>query len=197
MILGPAEQPISDPVAKFGGEPVWLAEPTWPLDPGSGEPLVFIGQFPVPGQELRLAYLFLDEEDIVMGGTDPERGDAVLLVQPDGRIPSFAVIGPPGTRGRTLWRWGPDDAEIPVEWRIDLQPVPPLLGAEEPRDHLGGAARYPNECARVGSPWQFLFRISDAGEGEDDPYFLNFGYGFGFAFVSPDRREGRFYWECS
>ncbi|WP_371501966.1 hypothetical protein OG871_33550 [Kitasatospora sp. NBC_00374] len=221
MILTAAEQPIAEPVAKFGGQPVWLSEPAWPVDPTSGEPLVFIGQFPIPGPELRLAYLFLHEEGVIMGGVHPEAGDAVLLVQPDGRIPHFAVIGPPGTRGRTLWRWGPDDTEIPVEWRVDLQPVPPeidrsidemaayqrgmrgdgpdveLPGGEDLHDYLGGTACYPNDEARVDSPWRFLFKISDAGEGEDDPYFLNFGYGYGFAFVSPDHREGRFFWECS
>ncbi|MFJ8475966.1 hypothetical protein [Kitasatospora sp. NPDC094011] len=221
MILSAAAQPIADPVAKFGGEPVWLAEPTWPVHPRSGEPLVFIGQFPVPGPELRLAYLFLHEDQIVMGGIDPEDGEAVLLVQPDGRIPLFAAIGPPGTRGRTLWRWGPGDTEIPVEWRVDLQPVPHDVDrtideeaayqrgmrgdgpdiddcdGEELHDYYGGTATYPNHEARVDVPWHFLFKISDAGEGEDDPYFLNFGYGYGYAFVSPDHREGRFFWECS
>ncbi|MEV1008562.1 hypothetical protein [Streptomyces sp. NPDC049881] len=104
IALRAPERPVTAPVAKLGGEPVWLSEPTWPLDPRTGAPLVFIGQFPVPGDALRLACLFLHEEDIIMGGLDPEAGDGVLLVQPGGRIPPFAVIGPPGTHGRTLWR---------------------------------------------------------------------------------------------
>ncbi|MCX5399211.1 hypothetical protein [Streptomyces sp. NBC_00102] len=219
--LEAAEMPVAEPVAKFGGDPVWLSAPAWPVDPHSGVPLVFVGQFPVPGDELRLAYLFLGEEDMIMGGLGPEDGDGVLLVQPGGRIPSFAAIGPPGTRGRTLWRWGPDDAEIPVEWRVHLRPVEPEVdrsidaqaawergmrgegpavaqpGGEDLHDYVGGTACYPNHEARVDAPWQFLFKLSDAGEAEDDPYFLNFGYGYGFAFVSPDHREGRFYWECS
>ncbi|MFC8717895.1 hypothetical protein [Kitasatospora sp. NPDC057198] len=221
MILTAAEQPIVTPVAKFGGEPVWLSEPAWPVHPTSGEPLVFIGQFPVPGPQLRLAYLFLHEEGMIMGGLGAEDGDAVLLVQPDGRVPPFAAIGPPGTQGRTLWRWSPDETEIPVEWHVDLQPVPPeidrsidekaawqrgmrgegpateLPDGEDLHDYLGGAACYPNIDARVDAPWQFLFKISDGGESPDDPYFLNFGYGYGYGFVSPDHREGRFFHECS
>ncbi|MEV7597263.1 hypothetical protein AB0O91_07695 [Kitasatospora sp. NPDC089797] len=221
LVLRAPERPVADPVAKLGGDPVWLSEPAWPVHPQTGVPLVFIGQFPVPGDELRMAYLFLDEEDLIMGGLDPEAGDGVLLLQPDGRVPDFAVIGPPGTRGRTLWRWGPDEAEVPVEWLVDLQPVSPavdrsideqaawersmrgegpdveLPGGEDLHDYFGGSACYPNCYARVGSPWQFLFKISDAGEREDDPYFLNFGHGQGFAFVSPDHREGRFFWENS
>ncbi|MFJ1756093.1 hypothetical protein [Kitasatospora sp. NPDC088134] len=200
LVPAAAGRPVTAPVAKLGGQPVWLEEPAWPLEPASGRPLVFVGQFPVPGDTLRLAYLFLDEEDLVMGGAaDPESGEAVLLVQPGGRVPSFAVVGPPGTRGRTLWRLGPDDTEIPVEWRLDLPPVPPDdedPDGEDPDDRLGGTARYPHRCARVDAPWRFLFVLRDRPDGgEDDPYFLNFGYGRGWGFVSPDHREGRFYWE--
>ncbi|MFF4816335.1 hypothetical protein ACFY2K_17280 [Kitasatospora sp. NPDC001309] len=216
----PAERPITEPVAKLGGEPCWLAEPTWPLAPGTGEPLVFIGQFPVPGDELRLAYLFLEEDALIMGGQDPEHGDGVLLVQPGGRIPSFAVIGPPGTRGRTLWRDDPDtDRTVPVEFHLDLLPLSAELdrsmdqraafqrylrheGPEAPvpdgdhvRDHLGGLPSFPNGRARVPAPWQFLFALSDAPD-DGDPYFLNFGYGVGSGFLSPDGLEGRFSWEA-
>ncbi len=62
-----------------------------------------------------------------MGGDAVEDGEAVVLVQPGGRIPSFASIGSPSTQGRTLWRWGPDETEVPVEWLIDLMPMPPEL----------------------------------------------------------------------
>ncbi|MEU1288944.1 hypothetical protein [Kitasatospora sp. NPDC005856] len=188
----PAERPITAPVPKLGGEPCWLAEPTWPLDPSTGEPLVFIGQFPVPGEPGRLAYLFLDEEGEIMGGLDPERGDGLLLVQPGGRIPPFAVIGPPGTRGRTLWRCEPDGERTPVEYHLD---VVPLSDDDHVRDHLGGEPSYPNGRARVPAPWQYLFGLSDAPD-DSDPYFLNFGYGKGFGFLSPDGLEGRFFWEA-
>ncbi|MDT0267265.1 hypothetical protein RM844_13315 [Streptomyces sp. DSM 44915] len=222
LVLRAPERPITDPVAKLGGDPVWLSEPTWPVDPCTKEPLVFIGQFPVPGDELRLAYLFLYEEGMIMGGLGPEDGDGVLLIQPGGRIPSSAEIGPPGTRGRTLWRYGPDwHSEIPVEWHLDLEPVSPevdrsideqaawersmrgegpdveLPDGPELNDYLGGIACYPNLRAGIDAPWQFLFKIRDSCDGGDDPYFLNFGYGYGFGFVSPDHREGRFYWERS
>ena len=29
-----------------------------------------------------------------------------------------------------------------------------------------------------------------------DAFALNFGGGTGYAFLSPDEREGRFYWDC-
>ncbi|PKT70951.1 hypothetical protein CW362_21740 [Streptomyces populi] len=217
-------EPVTEPVTKFGGRPVWLEEPTWPLDPSTGEPLVFIGQFRVPGEELRLAYLFLAEDDRVMG-MDPTSGEAVVLVQPGGRVPSFAVIGPPGTQGRSLWRWGADETEIPVELSVDLTPMPPELDAEanhhaawwrymrhegpevrlpsgdEPEDFMGGTAVLPNGRAWgvEDDSWQFLCQFADRGEETDsgDPFFLNFGYGSGFVFMSSDHREGRFLGDCT
>ncbi|MFJ4184849.1 hypothetical protein [Kitasatospora sp. NPDC089509] len=214
----PAERPISEPVPKLGGEPCWLAEPAWPLSPDTGEPLVFIGQFPVPGAELRLAYLFLEEDDQIMGGLDPEAGDGVLLVQPGGRIPAAAVIGPPGTRGRTLWRCAPrSDDTVPVEFHLDLLPLSaeldrsmderaahqryrrdgspeaPFPDGDRGPDHLGGLPSFPNDRAKVPAPWQYLFSLRDAPD-DGDPYFLNFGYGVGTGFLSPDGLEGRFCW---
>ncbi|MER5415426.1 hypothetical protein [Streptomyces virginiae] len=192
------------------------------MHPRSGEPLVFIGQFRVPGDEVRLAYLFLHEEGMDMAGTAPEDGEAVVLVQPGGRTPSFASVGAPGTRGRTLWRWGPDEEEVPVEWLTDLAPIPPELDeaatqaaafarylrgegpdvevpdGQWPEDFLGGEALYPNHQAFGIDPgWLFLCQFQDRGEAEDDPFFLNFGYGSGFLFLSSDHLEGRFMWDCS
>ncbi|MGY4393992.1 hypothetical protein [Streptomyces sp. TE12347] len=222
MSFRAAREPVTEPVSKFGGQPVWLDGPAWPVHPRSGEPLVFIGQFRVPGDEVRLAYLFLHEEGMDMAGTAPEDGEAVVLVQPGGRTPSFASVGAPGTRGRTLWRWGPDEEEVPVEWLTDLTPIPPELDeaanqaaafarylrgegpdvevpdGQWPEDFLGGEALYPNHQAFGVDPgWLFLCQFQDRGEAKDDPFFLNFGYGSGFLFLSSDHLEGRFMWDCS
>lgn len=46
----------------------------------------------------------------------------------------------------------------------------------------------------VDDPWRFLCQLADRGEeaDSDDSFFLNFGYGSGFIFISSDHREGRF-----
>ncbi|WP_372346221.1 hypothetical protein [Streptomyces sp. KL116D] len=175
-------------MSKFGGQPVWLDGPAWPVHPRTREPLVFVGQFRVPGNEVRLAYLFLHEEGLDMGGDAVEDGEAVVLVQPGGRIPSFASIGSPSTQGRTLWRWGPDETEVPVEWLIDLMPMPPeldkaanhaaawsrwlrsegpeveSLDEEQPTDFLGGEAHYPNgRAVGIDSSWLFLCQFAQTG----------------------------------
>ena len=47
--LGPVAS-TRGPAAKFGGQPDWLSEPEWPLDP-DGDPMVFVAQFPLLGSE--------------------------------------------------------------------------------------------------------------------------------------------------
>ncbi|MDI9889288.1 hypothetical protein QMZ92_34445 [Streptomyces sp. HNM0645] len=204
MTFHAVEEPITEPVAKLGGDPVWLDEPCWPVHPGTREPLDFIGQFPVPtepGEERRMAYLFLSYNDYETGGMDPEDGEAVMLVQPGGRIPAFAIIGPAGTKGRSLWRFGPDEEQVPVQFRIDMTAVPEKVereleehGTVDVRDYVGGKPSYP-DWAGVEAPWRFFFRLG--GMESDGPYFLNFAYGAGFAYLSPDRLEGRFSWEAA
>ena len=60
--------PITEPVTKFGGQPVWLDEPRWPLSRMYGTPMQFICQIaldPAIFGELptRMAYLFLTDWD--------------------------------------------------------------------------------------------------------------------------------------
>ncbi|WP_139238041.1 hypothetical protein [Streptomyces pini] len=159
--LQPAEEPLTEAVAKLGSAPAWLDEPRWPAYPRTGEPLDFVGQFPVPaepGEERRRAYLLLSCDDYETGGLDAEGGEAVLLVQPGGRSPDFAVIGPPGTTGRALWRFGPDEELAPVGFRIALRPGPGEVergpekyGTAGSGDYLGGRPAHPDR-AGVGSP---------------------------------------------
>ncbi|MGP4048376.1 hypothetical protein [Streptomyces sp. 2A115] len=125
MAFHAVEEPITEPIAKLGGDPVWLGEPCWPVHPSTGEPLDFIGQFPVPedpGEERHMGYLFLSYNDYETGGMDPEDGEAVLLVQPGGRIPAFATIGPAGTKGRTSGGSDPTRSKCPCSSGSARQP---------------------------------------------------------------------------
>ncbi|MCF2527073.1 hypothetical protein [Yinghuangia soli] len=218
MTLYAPGQPVTEPVAKLGGSPVWLTEPAWPVSPTSGEPLMFIGQFPVPvaaGEVARLAYLFLEEDSLFMGGLDgpdEEPGDAALIVQPGGRVRPGVRIGPPGITGPTLWTDAVE--QVPVEWLVDLAPFDPRteeaieqyvgwsngergepdVWSDDPRDWLAGRPLYPN-FAVVGRPWRFFFQLHDLEGTLDDPYFLNFGGGTGHAYLSTDGLEGIFVWQ--
>jgi hypothetical protein len=68
-------------------------------------------------------------------------------------------------------------------------------GLLRPEEFLGGTAVLPNGHVRGldDDSWLFLCQFPDRGEEPGDgPFFLNFGYGSGFIFISPDHREGRF-----
>jgi len=156
----------------------------------------------------------------------PTAGENALLVQPGGRIPSFVATTNSATgpslwrRGRT---W---DDKVDVELAVDLvvpDPVaeaaldeeiawqeaeragempdlPESCDADVPAltSYVGGKARlWQGDFEGIPVGWRFHFQL-DGGEGHDpdDPYVLNFGGGSGYAFLAPDLREGRFFWDC-
>jgi hypothetical protein len=163
------------------GEPAWLDAPQWPLSSGDGEPMTFLAQFRVPGESVT-TYLFMD-----LRGTRSwlsEGGQNALILQPSGRIPSFLTTVPlitgPVLRdaaGRTVCH----------EARL----TPSTLDASSAQ-HMGG---HPNWLQSDEAPqgWTFLLQL-DASQLPDAK--VDFGdAGIGYAFVSPDRREGRFLWQ--
>ena len=219
----PSPSPITTPETKLGGQPVWLAEPAWPLDRESGEPMRFIGQFRIPGETVRLAYLFITDEDGDATTAEPFGGRNALIIQPDGALPDGLRVSAAAT-GPTLCRRGKKWAEyIPVELagrEVEIEPaqeaaldaniayddafrrgVPGELpeSTEYPTSFIGGRAHYPQAHLPlpVDASWDFFLQLED-GEGWDgEPYALNFGGGYGFLFLSADDRRGAFFWDCS
>jgi hypothetical protein len=218
----PAPAPISEPRAKLGGQPVWLSAPTWPVSASLGEPMRFVGQFPIPGSGGRIAYLFItDDPDATAPTDDPDGGENALLVQPDGRIPDFLTVTDDAT-GPSLWRRGADwDDHVPVELHVDIAELDPAeeqalnaeIAAQEaeiagialdipdtdvlsPRSYVGGKPCFWQPHIVLGPPWRFFFQLDGAEGWDGDPYALNFGGGTGYAYLSADGLEGRFYWDC-
>ena len=84
--LQPTIMPIDRPITKFGGQPVWIGSPTWPL--GSDRaPMTFMAQFSLPGVD-GMAYLFIDPSEETW--ESPYDGSA-LLMQP-GPVPDRHVV---------------------------------------------------------------------------------------------------------
>jgi hypothetical protein len=228
MQLRTVSVPIHAPVAKLGGQPVWLETPTWPLSRVLNTPMMFVGQFPVPGDPRRLAYLFVTDDDDGTAETfAPEAGENALLVQPGGRIPPFVAVTETAT-GPCLWRRGVTwNDKVPVELAVELTRLDPaaeaVLDAEvarqegeragvildlpdpdevqadplPPYSYVGGKIHMWQASLEVDAGWRFFFQL-DGGErqGPDGLYAPNFGGGSGYGFLSPDRREGRFFWDC-
>jgi hypothetical protein len=84
--LQPTMMPIDRPITKFGGQPVWIGSPTWPLG-SDREPMTFMAQFSVPGVD-GMAYLFIDPSEEEWAS--PYDGSA-LLMQP-GPVPDRHVV---------------------------------------------------------------------------------------------------------
>ncbi|OJJ20920.1 hypothetical protein BKI52_10085 [marine bacterium AO1-C] len=67
--LKESTKPITEPITKFGGQPVWINTPQWPIDPYPTEQvkMLFIGQIALnpavfSGSEGMMAYIFFAEE---------------------------------------------------------------------------------------------------------------------------------------
>jgi hypothetical protein len=223
MSFRPSVAPIGGPVAKLGGDPIWLDEPFWPISSSLGTPMTFVGQFPLPGPLPRMGYLFITQDDDCTALTfEPDAGENALIVQPDGRRPSF-LTGTPAATGPTLWRRGAQwTNRIPVELHIDLNPATDaaksdfqrqvahqdaerhgvILDDSEPdgsvcRSYLGGSPLcwQPTGIA-IEAGWKFFFQLDGSEGWGDDLYALNFGGGTGYAYLSGDELEGRFRWDC-
>jgi len=58
--------PITEPISKFGGQPVWINTPHWPIDPATGKQMTFLSQIVLtpelfPDSQGIIAYIFFGE----------------------------------------------------------------------------------------------------------------------------------------
>ncbi|CAM3344295.1 hypothetical protein [Stackebrandtia soli] len=174
-----AEEPITAATTKIGGQPNWVDTPQWPTSKESGELMEFIGQFRLPSDETRMAYLFMTGEGNPTSW-ESEAGENALIVQgPGSRLPAFLTVTD-DAKGPTV---GPD-----VTVRLSEQPDSHGL------NYMGGRPAWIQSDETPGDDWIFLFQLADG----DTGYSVNFGdAGIGYGFVKSDLSEGRFLWQCS
>jgi len=125
-----ADAPITEPVTKFGGQPVWLGEPQWPLSRDYDIPMQFVCQIALPPDLFgditpRMAYLFMtdwDGEGPFPETFDPDGGENAVILQPGDRWggPSLPLREGP-TLYRRTWREGKRQ-HTPVECTVELKP---------------------------------------------------------------------------
>lgn len=63
----PAEKPITEPITKFGGQPVWINQPQWPISRSTSLPMMFICQIALSPEifgniEGQMAYIFIIDQ---------------------------------------------------------------------------------------------------------------------------------------
>lgn len=223
IVYREVESPITDLVTKFGGQPVWLCEPRWPLSRQYGMPMQFVCQIALPDDlfgdvESRMAYLFVtDDHDggYVAETWDPDAGENALILQPGGAWEGNTL---PLREGPSLYRrawngtaWERRPSEFAVELHSGDDPPVGTWGdvAQDDaaawdaymdalfEDKIGGTP-----VPTINEPrfpdvaeWRLLLQLNTKANEVEDPYFLNFASdGVGYAFVSKDGRLGRFMW---
>lgn len=81
-------EPITEPITKFGGQPVWLEEPRWAVCPGNGKKIPFLCQIELVGElfgkiQPKVAYVFHGGNP---DGSEPgwltDHGDTAIVLQP-------------------------------------------------------------------------------------------------------------------
>lgn len=99
--------PIAELVTKFGGQPVWLDAPRWPLSGEDGAPMRFIAQVALDPRLFgtlgaRMAYVFLAQDDPTLFADGKYAGvDGALVLQPGGATDYPHVLA---ERGPALYR---------------------------------------------------------------------------------------------
>ncbi|MER5355806.1 hypothetical protein ABT093_36480 [Kitasatospora sp. NPDC002551] len=190
----PVDRPVVTPTTKFGGQPVWVTDPQWPVSAAWDRPMRFVAQIEldaVLGSAGRgkVAYVFVThadhgedffDPDII----DPAGGENAVIVQPGGE---YAGRLRPLATGPGLY--APDGSA--VEYALDLCPVDEGHGRDLERfdgDKIGGAPVFvQGDQWPDGGPWQLLLQL--------DPNWVPFHLVLGaaprlFAFVSGDGARG-------
>lgn len=200
----PAPEPITTPVTKFGGQPVWLEEPAWPVSAAWEKPMRFVCQIAL--DQGRLAYVFLthpDHDDPDFFDPDvmfPDGGENAVITQPGGHYEGPVSIS---ATGPTLYLEDGSPAEFTVDLEAADEPdfLPQTryieLSEEEQSRYynavsdnkIGGApAFFQGDDWPDDGPWQLLLQLDPI----DLPCHLNLGAGpLVFAFISQDGRRGR------
>ncbi|MBA3424019.1 MAG: DUF1963 domain-containing protein [Rubrobacter sp.] len=216
-----ADAPITEPVTKFGGQPVWLKEPEWPLSRELGEQMQFICQITLDPELLgvtpgRMAYLFVtgEEERGFMTATwDPDGGENAVIVQP-GDANGAEIV--PEAEGPSLYMLvnGRDwqEGAAPCEYAVDLEPGEDTEYVDEDERSQWSEEDYDSYCDALdgnkvggtpvfiqsdefpeGGPWRLLLQLDSM----EVPFHVNFGdAGMGYAYISEDGESGKFLWQC-
>lgn len=203
----PVDQPIKDPVTKFGGQPNWITKPEWPLSRSTGQPMCFIGQIEIPDSvnsgEQKMAYIFMTDDADVDGTWDPELGENAVILQPapfepsvetqaitDGPTVMTAQDSPPGFFGK-LRGEKPKRINVPIEYEVEL--TPHTFDEEDLQSRVAGEPLWLqyDETPDEGN-WSFLAQIDSV-----VPFYVNFGdCGVAYVLVREDGQHARFIWQC-
>ncbi len=220
------DAPITEPVTKLGGQPVWLGEPQWPLGRELGRQMRFICQVALDPELLgvpsgKMAYLFMTgggEGEYVDGTWEPEGGENAVIVQPSTRTAYGAKIeATPSATGPTLYRFargihGGTMVPVSCEYAVTLTPGEEPNPSDDAEQTAWSDEQFDAHCDslahnKIGCERCFVqgdeypeggsWKLFLQLEVMEVPVFVTFGdAGVGYAFVSGNGEKGRFLWPC-
>ncbi|MDB6027593.1 MAG: hypothetical protein JWM68_3816 [Verrucomicrobiales bacterium] len=217
-----AKAPITSLVTKFGGQPVWLETPEWPVSKTTRQPMRFVCQIALSQVEAlksgpaNMAYVFITDDDgsATAETWKHEGGENAVILQTGSR--PFSTAGTPV--GPTLERWC-DAGRLSIfqkltggkseKVRRECEFAVGLIAREDPVDFdnlseadteaglgskLGGTPRFIQDSEYPDDgPWQLLAQIDSC----KVPFEINFGdAGVGYVFLSEDGKSAKFLWQC-
>lgn len=211
LAFKPARSPIKDRITKFGGQPVWITEPMWPVSRSTGLLMRFICQVSLP-PELRhgsqeMAYIFMTDIDVFVEGTwlavggenavilQPGPFEGIVETTPAKKGPTLQVRQPPrrGILAAILGNKKPRfvDAELSVT-QIEVNGQDKSNSCHS---RLGGRPVWlQNDDTPTDGSWDLIIQIDSCEKAFD----VNFGdAGIGYAFIRRDGGAGRFLWQCA
>lgn len=215
------DSPITEPVTKFGGQPVWIDEPAWPLSRETGNQMRFIGQIELREEHglhttAKMAYLFMTEEEddsFVDGTYEPDGGENAVMLQPGiSRTPTTKKAD-----GPTLFKMvkveGKDrlqqqtcefdvklieseDIEFVSQddrFKMSEEDAAAMTGALDENKVGGSPAFMQGDEFPFEGQCQLLLQLDSCSV----PFSINFGdAGVGYAFLNESGDEAKFLWQC-
>lgn len=123
IVESPTE--ILEPITKFGGKPVWIAQPRWPLAPETGEQMMFLGQISLneelfPDSNGTMVYLFFSgESEPLFNGAFAVVIQTSENVYTSGDMIEFVSEA----TGPAIYEFDEENQRVYKEYRVTLNPV--------------------------------------------------------------------------
>lgn len=200
-----AKETITEPVTKFGGQPIWIEEPQWPISKSTGKPMKFIGQIAIDESlfgisKARIAYIFYAGDETK--SWDMDSGDNAVILQPG----TPEQITKPLTEGPSLLcsNQKPCEYSALLHHHEDSQFIPEYeqrTWTDKESDKyqksnfktkLGGTPYFVqgDEFPKPGK-WQLLLQLL----GSDLPLEVDFQLGCAYVFISSNGEKAKFLWQ--
>ena len=196
---------IAEPVTKFGGQPVWLDSPQWPVSKSTGKPMQFIGQIEINetlyGPSIaKMAYIFYAGEETESWEMDS--GDNAIILQPGkAKVASLPLFEGPTVTGINK---EPCEYSVLLHSHEDSQFIPEFeqrtweemegLQYEKVnyKTKLGGTPYFIKaDNFPVPGRWQLLLQL----KGHDLPFDVDFSLGCAYVFINTDGADAKFIWQ--